>query len=71
MKKLFKHTILFLLLVVVGSDIQAVPAYPYPVKITQPDGTTLTIRLKGDEFHHYTETEDGYMVTKNSMGTRI
>lgn len=68
MKKLFKHTILFLLLVVVGSDIQAVPAYPYPVKITQPDGTTLTIRLKGDEFHHYTETEDGYMVTKNSMG---
>lgn len=68
MKKLFKHTILFLLLVVVGSDIQAVPAYPYPVKITQPDGTTLTIRLKGDEFHHYTETEDGYMVIKNSKG---
>lgn len=46
----------------------AVKAYPFPVKVTQPDGTQLTIRLQGDEFHHLKMTEDGYLLKRNSKG---
>jgi M6 family metalloprotease-like protein len=41
------------------------PAYPYPFSIRQPDGTSLIIRLIGDERKCYTETEDGYTILKN------
>ena len=47
---------------------RAVPADPTPVKVTQPDGTTLTISLHGDEFFHFTTTADGYTVLKNAAG---
>ena len=46
----------------------AVPAYPYPVVVTQPDGTTLEIQGHGDEFYHFTTTIDGYTVVKNDAG---
>lgn len=46
----------------------AVPAYPYPVTVTQPDGTTLTIQGHGDEHYHFTTTADGYTVMKNEAG---
>jgi len=46
----------------------AVPAYPYPVEVTQPDGTTLTITLKGDEFASWAESADGYTLLRNSDG---
>jgi len=45
----------------------AVPAIPYPVEVTQPDGSVLTIRLHGDERLNYITTEDGYMITKNQQ----
>lgn len=38
----------------------AVPAYPLPINVTQPDGTTLTIRVYGDERFNYATTIDGY-----------
>lgn len=44
---------------------QAIPADRRPKKIRQPDGTTLTIRLHGDERYHYTTTEDGYTIVRN------
>ena len=47
---------------------QAIPADPTPVKVAQPDGSTLTIRLHGDEFFHFTTTHDGYTVMKNNAG---
>ena len=47
---------------------RAVPADPTPIKVTQPDGTTLTISLHGDEFFHFTTTADGYTVLKNAAG---
>lgn len=28
---------------------KAAPAYPFPITVTQPDGTELTILLHGDE----------------------
>ena len=46
----------------------AVPADPTPVKVAQPDGTTLTVTLHGDEFFHFTTTLDGYTVLKNAAG---
>ena len=48
--------------------IFAVRAYPLPITVTQPDGTSLTIKLNGDERYHYQTTEDGYMLKANSGG---
>lgn len=45
--------------------LYAVPAYPNPIKIKQPDGTTLTITLKGDEWKKWASTPDGYTLLKN------
>ena len=46
----------------------AAPARQIIASITQPDGTSLSIRLAGNEFCHYTETTDGVMVTTDSNG---
>jgi immune inhibitor A len=46
----------------------AVQAYPYPISITQPDGTTLMIQLNGNEFQHYQTSEDGYLLQQNAKG---
>ena len=46
----------------------AVPADSTPATVTQPDGTTLTIVLHGDEFYNYLTTTDGYTVVKNKAG---
>ena len=51
-----------------ATQLLAVPATPYPVKVTQPDGRELTVRLNGDEFYHFYTTEDGYTIVKNEMG---
>jgi M6 family metalloprotease-like protein len=48
--------------------IFAVKAYPFPINVTQPDGSQLTIRLHGDEFRHYQTTEDGYVLKQNANG---
>jgi hypothetical protein len=49
----------FLCLLVCGGELYAVPAYPKPVRVEQPDGTTLTVRVYGDERFHYATTVDG------------
>ena len=36
--------------------------------MTQPDGTTVTIQLHGDEWLHFNTTADGYSVVKNQQG---
>ena len=63
MKKLIS-TIVFSFLLALG--VQAVPAHKGKVTITQPDGTTVTLRLHGDEYLHFTTTEDGYSVVKGA-----
>lgn len=42
-----------------------VPAYPGPITVTQPDGSSLEIRLFGDEYHHIAKTPDGYTLLRN------
>lgn len=66
MKKIF---IFFALAITFGiQNVRAVPAYKGAVKIKQPDGTTVTISLHGDEYMNYYTTEDGYSITKNDEG---
>lgn len=55
MKKIVLTTTLFLL----SLTLFAVPATPYPFDVTLPDGTTITVRLVGDEYHAYYTTLDG------------
>jgi len=46
----------------------AVKAYPFPVQVLQPDGTTITVLLHGNEFHHFKTSEDGYLLKENGKG---
>ncbi|MBO6253191.1 MAG: hypothetical protein J6O49_06005, partial [Bacteroidaceae bacterium] len=59
--------ILLLLVAMVGNSM-AIPALRQKVTVTQPDGTTVTIMLHGDEWHHFTTTDDGYTLEKNKQG---
>jgi len=46
----------------------SVPATPYPITRIQPDGSELTVYLRGDEFFNYELTVDGYLIRRNSEG---
>ena len=48
--------------------MMAVPAHPRPVKVQQPDGSYITLRLVGDEWRHFQTTLDGYSVVKSNRG---
>ena len=63
-----KTTIILLLLLLGVATISARPALRGTTRISQPDGTTLSLRLVGDEWHHYNTTADGYAITRNAAG---
>lgn len=44
------------------------PPAPYAVPVVQPDGTTLQIIARGNQFQHWSETTDGYTVVKSKSG---
>ncbi len=47
----------------VPEKVHAIPAIPTPVTMTLPDGSTITVRVHGDEkFHYYTTTDDHLLV---------
>jgi M6 family metalloprotease-like protein len=48
--------------------MQAVPAHPGTVKVQQPDGSYITLRLVGDEWLSFNTTADGYSVVKDQRG---
>lgn len=53
---------LFLFVALLGLslfDAGAVGASPYPIKKKQPDGSTITLRLHGDEYYNWYTTVDG------------
>ena len=60
--------ILTLMIALLGFSLQlfAVKAYPYPVTVTQPDGSSLTIRLHGDENRSWATTLNGTPVCKGA-----
>ena len=51
-----------------AQQLFAVIAYPYPVTFTQPNGDTLTVIMRGDEFFNYAHTTDGYTLMYNNKG---
>jgi len=64
------NTIIYVYLFTIGSIsmVHSMPALPKPIEITQPDGSKLTILLKGDEYLHFTQTTDGYDLKQNKYG---
>ncbi|MDO5666145.1 MAG: hypothetical protein Q4G63_12950 [Bacteroidia bacterium] len=52
--------ILLFYLTAVYYKANAEPAFPGPMNMLQPDGSSLTVLLKGDEFFAYNTTIDGY-----------
>ena len=46
----------------------AVPAYPGRIRVTQPDGSVLTVQLHGDEWLHYITDETGQVVARGADG---
>ncbi len=68
MRKFFYFLLFFLASTIYFSSLYAVRATPYPITITQVDGSEITIRLHGDEFFSYKTTLDGYTLLANSDG---
>ena len=63
-----KKSVMLLIMGLLCLGASAIPADPTPVKVTQPDGSSITVVLHGDEFFHFTTTLDGYTIVKNAAG---
>lgn len=50
---------------VIASTAVAEPYYGKAFTYSQPDGEKFTVRLWGDEFFAYHETEDGYLIVQD------
>lgn len=62
-----KKQIIFLLLCTIGfCQIFAVPTNPILHKKIQPNGDTICVFFKGDEYGAWYETLNGYVIDKNS-----
>jgi len=64
-KNTLKSFIILAFLLFSTSILFAVPAFPDPVVITQPNGETLTVFIKGDERINWYESLDGYTLLYN------
>ena len=61
-------TILLVLCLGLLGAAQAVPSAQKPIQVVQPDGSTLTIVVQGDEYLSWITTIDGYSIAKNKQG---
>ena len=68
MKSISIYVCFLIVFLITSLNINAVPATPYPVSITQPDGSELTVLLHGDEFFNYKTTLDGYTLVPDTDG---
>lgn len=64
LRKLF--SIAFITLFAVAA--QSIPAKRGLLQYPQPDGSTVEVSLHGDEFGHWYESEDGYVLVSNAAG---
>lgn len=65
MKKIF---VMLLAALCLGMSALAVPAYRGWITRTQPDGTTVKVRLHGDEFCHWMTDENGQVLEEGKDG---
>ena len=47
------------------------PAYRSITRVSQPDGSTIDVRLVGDEYLHYNVTTDGYSLIRRDDGAFV
>ncbi|MBO4811151.1 MAG: M6 family metalloprotease domain-containing protein [Prevotella sp.] len=66
-----KKILIFAIAMLTVSMAMAVPAHPGTATVVQPDGTSLTIRLCGDEYLHFNTTADGYTIVKRADGCYV
>lgn len=69
-----KHVFLMLLVtgtLVWGTIASAIPASPHPFAATQPDGTSITLRVRGDESMCWFEDLAGYAVVRDKANTYV
>lgn len=67
-KHLFRYLLTVGLLATTSGATWAIKANPKPITIKQPDGTTLVIRVHGDENFHYITTTDGFLIQRDKDG---
>ena len=63
-----KFTTLAASLLLGAMSMQAVPAYRGAIKAKQPDGTTITLYMQGDEYSHKCVSVDGYQLIQDAKG---
>lgn len=51
--------------------LYARPAHQGSTRVAQPDGSSVTIRLVGDEYLHYNITADGYSLVRRDDGAYV
>lgn len=69
MKRILQTVFMFCILSAgLINQVLAVSAYPYPVQVKQPDGTTITVIMQGDERVKWAQTMDGYTIMYNKKG---
>ncbi len=65
-----KKKLLLVIMMTAALRVMAVPAFPEFISFTQPaTKETITILLKGDEFVHWAESEDGYSLLHGDDGS--
>jgi len=69
MKRYYIAKIISIIILISGSVSfsYSEPAYPFPIKVTQPDGSVITIQMHGDEYANWT-TCGNKLVAKGADG---
>jgi M6 family metalloprotease-like protein len=65
--KVYRSLLIFVFMSIFHQAM-AVKAYPGLIAVRQPDGSSLSIRLQGDEHSHYRTTSDNYMIIEDKKG---
>ena len=60
-----------LTLLLIPITTYAVKAHGLPVKVVQSDGSTITVRMIGDEHFHYIVASDGVVLTQDGCDYHI
>jgi len=66
-----RKVVILLMVVVSAGVLCAKPAYRGPIERTQPDGSTITVYLHGDEFFHWETNAAGEWLTQDAEGKYV
>ncbi len=54
-----------------ASSAKGMPASPHPYTVRQPDGTLVSVYVRGDEFFHWEEDAAGYTLVRDRDGVLV